>query len=109
MLNSKQLIEKTRISRATLNNYVALGILPNPVVKTPGDNEGRATRLGYFEDDAVERIKLVQQMKKQGMTMAQIAMQLSEKRTSSVSTALPSSLGDKKLQTEVSSEGKSVV
>lgn len=108
MLNSKQLIEKTRISRATLNNYVALGILPNPVVKTPGDNEGRATRLGYFEDDAVERIKLVQQMKKQGMTMAQIAMQLSEKRTSSVSTALPSSLGDKKLQTEVSSEGGQV-
>ncbi len=30
MLNSKQLIEITGISRATLNNYVALGILPKP-------------------------------------------------------------------------------
>lgn len=79
MLNSKQLIETTRISRATLNNYVSLGILPNPVVKTPGDDEGRATRLGYFEDDAVDRIRLVQQLKKQGLTMAQIAEKLGGK------------------------------
>lgn len=77
MLNSKQLIEITGISRATLNNYVALGILPNPVIKTPGENEGRATRLGYFDDAAVQRIKQVQQLKKQGVSMAQIAEQLS--------------------------------
>lgn len=77
MLNSKQLIEITGISRATLNNYVALGILPNPIIKTPGENEGRATRLGYFDDAAVERIQQVQQLKKQGMSMAQIAKQLS--------------------------------
>ena len=37
MLNSKQLIETTNISRATLNNYVALGILPSPVIRAPGD------------------------------------------------------------------------
>ncbi len=79
MLNSKQLIEITGISRATLNNYVALGILPNPVIKTPGDDEGRATRLGYFEDDAAEQIKQVQRLKKQGMTMAQIARHLGGK------------------------------
>lgn len=77
MLNSKQLIEITAISRATLNNYVALGILPNPVIKTPGENEGRATRLGYFDDGAVQRIQQVQQLKKQGLSMAQIAQQLS--------------------------------
>ncbi|PCI76359.1 MAG: hypothetical protein COB20_10855 [SAR86 cluster bacterium] len=77
MLNSKQLIEITSISRATLNNYVALGILPNPVIRTPGENEGRATRLGYFDDAAVQRIQQVQQLKKQGMSMAQIAEQLS--------------------------------
>lgn len=77
MLNSKQLIEITGISRATLNNYVALGILPSPIIKTPGENEGRATRLGYFEDDAVQRIEQVQQLKKQGMSMAHIAEQLS--------------------------------
>ena len=52
MLNSKQLNEITGISRATLNNNVALGILPNPVIKTPSESEGRATRLGYFHEDA---------------------------------------------------------
>ncbi|MEX0963001.1 MAG: MerR family transcriptional regulator, partial [Pseudohongiellaceae bacterium] len=78
MLNSKQLIEITGISRATLNNYVALGILPAPIVKAPGEDEGRATRLGYFEDGAAQRIKQVQQLKRQGMSMAQIARELSE-------------------------------
>lgn len=78
MLNSKQLIEITGISRATLNNYVALGILPAPVVKTPGEDEGRATRLGYFSDGAAERIKQVQRLKRQGMSMAQIARELSD-------------------------------
>lgn len=109
MLNSKQLIETTRISRATLNNYVSLGILPNPVVKTPGDDEGRATRLGYFEDDAVDRIRLVQQLKKQGLTMAQIAEKLGANRiasSASSSTASPSSPGDEEFQTaEVTSVG----
>ncbi len=62
MLNSKQLIDITGISRATLNNYVALGILPNPVVKTPVGEAGRATRLGYFEEDAVDCIKEVQKL-----------------------------------------------
>lgn len=77
MLNSKQLIEITGISRATLNNYVALGILPNPIIKTPGENEGRGTRLGYFDEAAAERIQQVQQLKKQGLSMAQIAEQFS--------------------------------
>ena len=84
MLNSKQLIEITEISRATLNNYVALGILPNPVIKTPGENEGRATRLGYFDDAAVQRIQQVQQLKKQGMSMAQIAEALSAALTKDI-------------------------
>ncbi len=98
MLNSKQLIEITGISRATLNNYVALGILPNPVIKTPSDEEGRATRLGYFEDDAADQIRLVQQMKKEGKTMAQIARELgnpdeSEEQAPQVATASKSASG----------------
>ena len=80
MLNSKQVLEITGISRATLNNYVALGILPSPIVKTPVGEEGRATRLGYFEDEAVDRIKKVQDMKKQGMSISQIASQLGGKK-----------------------------
>ncbi|MFM1897392.1 MAG: hypothetical protein RLZZ385_2466 [Pseudomonadota bacterium] len=76
MLNSKQLIEMTGISRATLNNYVALGILPSPVVKTPEAGEGRTTRLGYFPDEALSRIQQVQKMKKDGLSIAAIAKQL---------------------------------
>lgn len=76
MLNSKQLIEITGISRATLNNYVAMGILPNPVVKTLTGEEGRATRLGYFEDSSIDCIKKVQELKKKGLSMANIASEM---------------------------------
>ena len=78
MLNSKQLIEKTGISRATLNNYVALGILPNPIVKPPESDATKATRLGYFPDEALERIQLVQKLKKEGMSIADIARKLAK-------------------------------
>jgi class 3 adenylate cyclase/DNA-binding transcriptional MerR regulator len=86
MLDSKQLIEKTGISRATLNNYVAQGILPNPTVMTPQGGDSRATRLGYFEDGAVDIINRVKQLKKEGLTMAQIADQLGRKTTRSNAT-----------------------
>ncbi len=76
MINSKQLVEITGISRATLNNYVGLGILPNPVVRTPAGDEARATRLGYFDDEAVDIIQKVQALKKEGLSMAQIAKEL---------------------------------
>jgi len=89
MLNSKELIEITGISRATLNNYVALGILPNPVVKTPVDGAGRATRLGYFDDAAVDCIRRVQEMKKQGYSMAQIAEELGGKASSAPTVSSP--------------------
>ncbi len=80
MLNSKQLIEITGISRATLNNYVAMGILPSPEVRTPEGGSSRATRLGYFAEETVEVIQQVQQLKRDGLTMAQIAEQLGQRR-----------------------------
>ena len=43
MLNRRQFIEITPIFRATLKNYVALVILPDLVICTPGENAGRAT------------------------------------------------------------------
>ncbi len=64
MLTSKQIIELTGISRATLNNYIALGILQKPLVQRTKDDDGRAPRIGYFPDAALEQIKLVQQLKK---------------------------------------------
>ncbi|MEQ8952810.1 MAG: adenylate/guanylate cyclase domain-containing protein [Gammaproteobacteria bacterium] len=86
MISSKELIDITGISRATLNNYVALGILPHPVVKTGVEEGGRATRLGFFEDDAVDCIEQVRQLKKQGLSMAEIAKRIGKPQTPARST-----------------------
>ena len=109
MLNSKQLIEITGISRATLNNYVAQGILPSPVIKSPSGDSGRATRLGYFDDNAVELVQQVQLLKKQGLSMAQIATQFGAKQSESVE-AVSAASGEKRVSkpaiaTPVSSVG----
>lgn len=72
MLTSKQLIEITGISRATLNNYIALGILQKPLVQRTKDEDGRAPRIGYFPDEALDIVKQVQQLKKEGHSMSAI-------------------------------------
>jgi DNA-binding transcriptional MerR regulator len=77
MISSKTLIDQTGISRATLNNYIQLGILPKPVVQSlsaDADAEaGGARVLGYFPDDSLERVQAVQILKAQGLSMAQVA------------------------------------
>jgi class 3 adenylate cyclase len=73
LLNSKELLEKTGISRATLNNYISWGIVPKPEVLAPGPQEGDAPRLGYFPDETVERIADIQRLKKEGWGMKQIS------------------------------------
>jgi adenylate cyclase len=72
-LSSKDLLEKTGISRATLNNYISLGILPRPVVRVPDLDPGEARRLGYFPAETLHRIEEVQRLKERGMSMAEIA------------------------------------
>src|SRR5690554_1945301 len=75
MIDSKQLLQQTGISRATLNNYVALGVLPSPRIAPPGSGE-RGTRLGYFPADAVSRILQVQRLKEEGLSVSEIARQI---------------------------------
>jgi adenylate cyclase len=72
MLTSKDVIQRAHISRATLNNYIALGILPKPEVRKPGLSEDRAPRLGYFPTSVLETIHLVHSFKKEGYAMAKI-------------------------------------
>lgn len=72
MISSKELLEKTKISRATLNNYINLGLIPKPNVRYPGPDDGDARRLGYFPADALNRIDEIQRLKDQGMSMAEI-------------------------------------
>ena len=48
LITSKDLIQKTGISRATLNNYIKLGILPKPIVRRPGPEQKGVKQIGYF-------------------------------------------------------------
>jgi len=73
LLTSKEIIERTGISRATLNNYIASGLLPRPQVLPPGPEHGDAPRIGYFPDDAVERVETIQRLKRQGWSITRIA------------------------------------
>ena len=78
MLSSLELLQQTGISRATLHNYIALGLLPKPVVRNPGgDPRTRARQIGYFPPDVLDRIERIKALKKTGVAMADIASQLS--------------------------------
>jgi class 3 adenylate cyclase/DNA-binding transcriptional MerR regulator len=73
LLTSKEIIEKTGISRATLNNYIASGLVPRPQVLAPGPDDGDAPRIGYFPDDTIERIEVIQRLKREGWSIGRIA------------------------------------
>jgi class 3 adenylate cyclase/DNA-binding transcriptional MerR regulator len=76
-LSSIEVIERTGISRATLNNYINLGLLPRPEVASPEANAGtNARQIGYFPEDTILRIVRIKALKKQGLSMTNIALQL---------------------------------
>lgn len=76
MLTSKEIIERTGISRATLNNYIASGLVPRPQVLPPGPQDGAAPRIGYFPDDTIARIEAIQRLKREGWSITRIAEHL---------------------------------
>ena len=79
LITSKDIIEKTGISRATLNNYIKLGILPKPIVRRPGPEEKGVKQIGYFPADVLERILKVKLLKQQGNSMEDIAQMFQDK------------------------------
>jgi adenylate cyclase len=76
LLTSKEIIERTGISRATLNNYIASGLVPRPQVLPPGPEHGAAPRIGYFPDDTIARVEAIQRLKREGWSIARIAEHL---------------------------------
>src|SRR5688572_19334277 len=72
MISSKELLEKTGISRATLNNYISSGLLSKPLVQQVTGESSGPKLLGYFPDSALERIELIQQLKREGLSMGEI-------------------------------------
>lgn len=72
-ISSKEVLARTGISRATLNNYIALNLIPSPSVRRP-EEPGGPTKIGYFPEWVVERIERIRQLKGQGMRMSQITL-----------------------------------
>lgn len=73
MLTSKEIIERTGISRATLNNYIASALIARPQVLPPGPEHGAAPRIGYFPDETLQRIETIQRLKREGWSITRIA------------------------------------
>jgi len=78
MITSKEVLEKTGISRATLNNYIKMGILPKPVVMKPTSDLGGIKQIGYFPKAVIDVIERVQQYKRQGLVMEEIVKRLTD-------------------------------
>lgn len=83
MISSKDLIQRAGISRATLNNYISLGLLSKPEIRS-GEQGERI--LGYFPEQAIERVAQIQELKAQGLSMAEIRETLT--RSSETTAAL---------------------
>ncbi|OPY75394.1 MAG: Adenylate cyclase 2 [Syntrophorhabdus sp. PtaU1.Bin058] len=73
LIDSKEIIQKTGISRATLNNYIRLGIIPKPLVKRPDRTHGKTKKIGFFPQSVFDSINRVKTMKKEGMSIQEIA------------------------------------
>jgi adenylate cyclase len=78
-ISSKEILARTGISRATLNNYIGLNLIPPPTVRKPKE-VGGPTKIGYFPEWVVDRIDRVRQLKSEGMRMSQIVVQFDEEK-----------------------------
>ena len=77
MLTSFEVMQAANISRATLNNYISLGLLPRPLVKIPEPGASTSARqIGYFPEEVLARLDRINQLKKEGYAMADISAQL---------------------------------
>ena len=63
-LTSKDILERTGLSRATLNNYIARGFLPKPLVTRPEITGSGPRQIGHFPPDVLTRIEQIQEWKR---------------------------------------------
>ena len=80
LISSKEILKKTGISRATLNNYIKMGIIPRPIVRKPIEGFKNIKNLGYFPKSVLKRIEEVKRLKKRGNSMRVIVGMLNEVR-----------------------------
>lgn len=78
LISSKEVIERAKISRATLNNYIAMGLLPRPVVGQPLEKQPNSPpHVGYFPESVLDRLAEINKLKNEGYHMSQIASLMS--------------------------------
>ncbi len=95
MLTSFEVMRAANISRATLNNYISLGLLPRPLVKNPEPGaETSARQIGYFPEEVLARLERISQLKKEGYAMADIAKQLELDGFPTIGTPTPQETDD---------------
>jgi adenylate cyclase len=99
-ISSLDIINKTGISRATLNNYIRMNLLPRPVVKRPKETSVRARILGYFPESAIDSIIQIKELKKKGYSMDSIADRM--KRSEPISTSGETIMQDETIKEDIS-------
>jgi len=80
-ISSKDVMDSCDISRATLNNYIKLGIIQKPVVLKPGKGMEGTKKIGYFPPDVLDRIATVKKLKQEGNSVLSIVKKLKEKKS----------------------------
>ncbi|MEW6665581.1 MAG: MerR family transcriptional regulator [Thermodesulfobacteriota bacterium] len=78
LISSKEILRRSGISRATLNNYIKAGILPKPVVRRPQEPSTSTKKIGFFPQSSLDRIERVQRMKREGRSMEAITSLLAQ-------------------------------
>ena len=75
MVNSKEILERFGISRATLSNYIRFGLLPKPEIRSGSAAGIKSPRLGFFPQSAIDQLELIKTCRGQGMSMDEIIKQ----------------------------------
>jgi DNA-binding transcriptional MerR regulator len=79
-ISSVDILRKSGLSRATLNNYIKMGILPHPIVKKPDDHTvSKAKQMGYFPYSVLDTLDRIIQYKKAGCLMKEICTLLTQR------------------------------
>ena len=75
-ITSKDVLQRAGISRATLNNYIKMGIIPRPVVRKPESGSKATKKIGYFSEKIIETIERVKILKRKGVPMEEMTKRL---------------------------------
>jgi hypothetical protein len=79
-ISSVDILHKSGLSRATLNNYIKMGILPHPIVRRPDDHTvSKAKQMGYFPYSVLDTLDRIIQYKKEGRLMEEIRSLLTQR------------------------------